>query len=142
MGLDFGFLFLFFFFFLLILFLYEPSNWRLAVLLMKEGSSDLVFFCFGMGNSSGNLRCRSVVELKSKAHWRRFYLPHRRQVLNRASPLFLCCVLWHFAGGYWWLQVRGSVVGCSSRPRGSRSSKTIMVIRYPVRQSTGTRETS
>ena len=121
-------------------------NWRLAVLLMKEGSSDLVlrplFFCFGIGNSSGNLRCRSVVELKSKAHWRRFYLPHRRQVPNRASPLFLCCVLWHFAGGYWWLQVRGSVVGWSSRPRGSRSSKTIMVIRYPVRQSTGTRETS
>ena len=110
MGLDIGFLFLFFFFFLLILFLYEPSNWRLAVLLMKEGSSDLVFFCFGMGNSSGNLRCRSYsrTEIKSALASILFTTPTSSAQSSIAVVLVLCVVAFR-----WWLLVVASEGQCS-----------------------------
>ena len=108
MGLDFGFLFLFFLFFLL--FLYEPSNWRLAVLLMKEGSSDLVFFCFGMGNSSGNLRCRSYsrTEIKSALASILFTTPTSSAQSSIAVVLVLCFVAFR-----WWLLVVASEGQCS-----------------------------
>ena len=125
MGLDFGFLFLFFFFFLLILFLYEPSNWRLAVLLMKEGSSDLVFFCFGMGNSSGNLRCRSYsrTEIKSALASILFTTPTSSAQSSIAVVLVLDC--WH--------KMRVSTLGLSPR----RKSVIAIVLMGTGRHSRG-----